>query len=720
MREIQSNFRSNAETIVNYRALLFSCVIVFTAVLALMPHGANAQYRDDAGPWIGAGGGYAIYLQSIASPGVVPITGTNCAPFTNGNGGGAVGALSLDWRFPSAYSILVRAAFSPSSVTMNGQLAATTKDATGNIVPLELQEVMTVKSTNISLEILPEIHSEQLKAMLGATVLLNSAMTWGVQSTIATPTNVTFNNGFRTNQLLPQSSVPNSRTLLIGVTGGVGLELPLSAKLTLSPEATGTYFLNSMKGDISWKQTAFTFLASIRYHLGCNIPGKRHHAINMDTLRVNHINPLGIAFMQGTAHSILELTTGECQPDTLETFRRTDTLYKTCPPLAANVQMFGIDEDGRQSLSNLRKIHVEMEYVLDKIPLLPYIFFDSGSASIPTRYRQVASGTDLSHSTSVELNHQLLAIVAARLLKSSSGKIVIRGFVDSTELGANGRLGAARARAVTAYFVDQLDVSPKKIQIDSSSDRLPLVATISELSAGRAEDRRVEILSNSPEILSPEDQDSILEPGVIDPSAVIIRTEGSSTAGITRSISTVQLQGKVLFDSAQAVLPAPHTFQITPALATNAQNRDQLKSTLTLRDECNFSQSAVANAVIEKDTSKYSVRRFTLVNFRIGSAELSPQDTAKLHSFFMGLTPEDQISVKGYTDYLGNSAENMELSKQRADAIVSYWGRSWRKGNIISKYGVGDREFVFGISSYDLPEERFLSRTVVIEVKHRQ
>lgn len=685
-----------------------------------MPGNAHAQRQDDAGPWVGAGGGYALYLQSIASPGVVPIAGTNCAPFSNGNGGGAVGALSLDWRFPSAYGVLVRAAFSPSTVTMNGQLAATTKDATGNIVPLELQEVMTVKSTNISLDVLPEIHSEQLKAMFGATLLLNSAMTWGVQSAIATPANVTFPNGLRSNQLLSQSAVPNSKALLFGVTAGVGLELPLSAKLMLAPEATGTYFLNSMKSDISWKQTAFTFLASIRYHFGCNIPGKRHHAISIDTLRVDHINPLGIAFMQGAAHTITELTSGECQPDTLETFRRTDTLYKSCPPLAASVQMFGIDEDGRQSLSNLRKIHVEMEYVLDKIPLLPYIFFDSGSSHISARYRESVNTNDLSNSTSVELNHQLLAIIAARLRKSSSSKIILRGYVDSTELQSGGRLGAARSRAIVRYLADQLDVPESRVQIDSSNDRLPLAATISALSAGHAEDRRVELLSVSPEIMSPEDRDSILEPGVIDPSAVIVRTEGSSTAGITRAISTVQLQGKVLFDSSQSGLPAPHTFQITPALATNAQNRDQLKSTLTLRDECNFSQSVVANAVIEKDTSKYSVRRFTLVNFHIGSAELSPQDTAKLHVFFTGLTPEDQISIKGYTDYLGNSAENMQLSKERADAIANYWSRSWRKGNIVSKNGVGDREFVFGISSYDLPEERFLSRTVVIEVKHKQ
>jgi outer membrane protein OmpA-like peptidoglycan-associated protein len=686
----------------------------------LMPQLSIAQLSNDAGLWIGAGGGYAIYLSSIAAPGVIPVTGTDCAPFTSGTGGGAIGAISADWRFDPHYSILFRAAFSPSNVTMDGQLAATTKDATGNIVPLQLHEQLTVKSNNFILDILPTIRMGQVRGMLGATVLLNTGMNWGVVSTISTPANVTFINGSRTNQILPQSSVPNSNTLLFGLTAGAGLDLPLSSRLSLSPEVAATYFLNSVKSDISWKQTSISFIASLRYHLGCNIPAKRRHATKIDTLRIDQPNPNGPEFLRGSPYTITELTTGECQPDTLETLRRTDTLFKSCLPLTANVQMYAIDEEGRQSLSNLNQIHIEMEYVLDKIPLLPYIFFDSGSSRIPPRYLENNSGEpDRERSTSVDLNHQLFGILGARLQASRSAKIVIRGYVDSAELRSMQRLGTARAKAVGTYLAEHWNIPTNRIQIDSLTDRLPPSPTISALSAGRAENRRVEILSSNGDILSPEDRDSILEPGVIDPSAVVVKTDGSSTEGLTRTISAVQLQGKVLFDSLQTTLPAPHVVQITPALAIAAENGDPLSASLSIRDSCNFTKSAIATAIVNKDTSKYSVHRFTLVNFRIGSAELSAQDTAKLHAFFSGLQAADLISIKGYTDYLGSSSENMQLSQQRADAIANYIQHSWHTGTIVSKYGVADREYVFGISSYDLPEERFLSRTVVIEVKHK-
>ena len=62
------------------------------------------------------------------------------------------------------------------------------------------------------------------------------------------------------------------------------------------------------------------------------------------------------------------------------------------------------------------------------------------------------------------------------------------------------------------------------------------------------------------------------------------------------------------------------------------------------------------------------------VNFKTGSAELSPESVAKLEEVFLTLkdNPEIEVEISGYTDNRGKRSVNTKLSKARAEAVKTY------------------------------------------------
>lgn len=84
-------------------------------------------------------------------------------------------------------------------------------------------------------------------------------------------------------------------------------------------------------------------------------------------------------------------------------------------------------------------------------------------------------------------------------------------------------------------------------------------------------------------------------------------------------------------------------------------------------------EAIVANERISA-LDDYDVQETAIVNFRVNSAELSPDARQQLdtlaakalnHRGFM-------IEVMGHTDSTGSDAKNLRLSQQRADAVVQY------------------------------------------------
>lgn len=92
----------------------------------------------------------------------------------------------------------------------------------------------------------------------------------------------------------------------------------------------------------------------------------------------------------------------------------------------------------------------------------------------------------------------------------------------------------------------------------------------------------------------------------------------------------------------------------------------------------------------------YAVQDTATVNFRTGSAVLSPESKAKLDEVATGVSSMKGyvMEVTGYADATGNTNRNRALSQRRAEAVISYLvenhGIPLRR--ILPSYGFGEAE----------------------------
>jgi outer membrane protein OmpA-like peptidoglycan-associated protein len=103
--------------------------------------------------------------------------------------------------------------------------------------------------------------------------------------------------------------------------------------------------------------------------------------------------------------------------------------------------------------------------------------------------------------------------------------------------------------------------------------------------------------------------------------------------------------------------------------------------------------------------------------FSVRSADISDRDRDLVAAFAERLSPGDRVSAFGYTDELGSADLNQQLAIKRARNAAGTLAKL-RPDVIITKVeGVANARFPVGVTSYGLPEQRFMSRTVQLEVE---
>ena len=174
-------------------------------------------------------------------------------------------------------------------------------------------------------------------------------------------------------------------------------------------------------------------------------------------------------------------------------------------PISATITAHGVMPDGSpvndlvspQQATNNRS----------SIPLLPYVFFDEGSAVIPSRYNQNgATGfsvqTALEGKDALQANHEVMDVIGARMKNNPSMTITLTGTNSNTRDEKNNiELSKARATAVASYIENTWGIDPGRITIDQRN--LPEIPTNPVTKAGMAENRRVEITSNDQGLTAP-------------------------------------------------------------------------------------------------------------------------------------------------------------------------------------------------------------------------
>lgn len=354
------------------------------------------------------------------------------------------------------------------------------------------------------------------------------------------------------------------------------------------------------------------------------------------------------------------------------------------------------------------------EVVKHFVPLLNYIFFEYGNYVVPRRYFQLdsASRGDFSESKLLNLSlldvyHHILNIIGSRLTQYPDAKITIVGCNSNIgEEEGNRELSKKRAEAVSKYLVEVWGINPKRIVVQERN--LPSKPSSEATSEGVEENQRVEIYSETPEILAPvSNLDTLLfaSPKILrfyisrDSSFKILQTKlvlrqnllPNSAIIKDQAFDSIDLAVNNLF-SKPSVMFGPIDYQFIFTM---------LKGNDTVEESISGSIPAV-----ELITGKNNLQKLSLLLFDFNSSNLDALQMQSLRKFAPIIQGSKVIEVAGYTDAIGNEEYNLNLSAQRARKVAEYL--KIQGANVVG-YGEA-KPFIDGKT----PEGRFYLRTVQI------
>ena len=378
--------------------------------------------------------------------------------------------------------------------------------------------------------------------------------------------------------------------------------------------------------------------------------------------------------------------------------------------------------------------------VRETFPLRNYVFFEVGSIELSNRY--VALTKDQATSFKEEqlqevqplsmtgrslrqmtVYYNILNVVGDRMKRNPAAAILLSG---ASEKGPQN--GKARAEAVKRYLVDIFGIEGSRITTEGrDKPRIPseVPGATKELTLVRAEDPRVDIESNSPEMMIQVGGTSqyMLKPVQIvtvveDPldSQVLFTVAGAKEALASWSLEITDDQGKVQ-------RYGPFT-----------RNQEGISGNVILGDRSQGDYKVVMLGATKlgkstrKDGSFQLIRREASVKEAVRFSILFEFDKSKtiasyekfLTEIVTPLIPDNgKVIIHGHTDIVGEEDYNDNLSRERVEdargiierAILS----SGKHGITFETFGFGEN-LQYAPFENQFPEERFYNRTVIIDI----
>ncbi len=375
-------------------------------------------------------------------------------------------------------------------------------------------------------------------------------------------------------------------------------------------------------------------------------------------------------------------------------------------------------------------------------PLRNEVFFDKGSTEIPNRYvllsKSAASSfkeTQLQQDQPENLSrgrasrqlvvyYNILNITGDRMYSNPQSTVTLIGSSDR-----NPAEGKIMAENVKNYLVDVYAIDPSRIKTEGRSK--PIIPSeepgaTKDIVLLREEDRNVEIVSTSPElILEVGGGNTCLKPVQIvgiqeDPldSRVTFNVNGASESLTSWSLELTDELGKTQYygpyTGDQAMVGAKSILGDNAQGNYNVVMQGKTKSGNTVRKESTFSLVKTTNVDFKQEGLRYSI----LFDFD------KSKSISTYHDFLVNvvapLIPANAtVIIHGHTDIIGDEKYNMNLSQERAagaqqilENALSNAGKTGVKFEI-KAFGEDESNAPF---ENKLPEERFYNRTVIIDI----
>ena len=379
--------------------------------------------------------------------------------------------------------------------------------------------------------------------------------------------------------------------------------------------------------------------------------------------------------------------------------------------------------------------------VKETFPLINSLFFNQESTDIPSRYillneNQAASFKEaqLQEGQPDNLNsgrsarqlavyHNILNIMGDRMRSNPQSTISLIGASDKNP--AEGKIMAGN---IKNYLVTVFGIDGSRISIDGRDK--PAISSEQpgadkELALLREEDRRVDIVSTSPELLMQVGGSSsaFLKPVEINTteanpldSYVLFNTDGAAESLKSWSVDVTDEQGNVKhygpYTQDQASVSGKEILGSSQQGNYKIMMIGQTKNGGTIKKESSVSLMKMGDP--KQEGLRYSI----LFNFDQSKSIAAYQNF--LTDIIAPLVPENgTVIIHGHTDIIGDEGYNHTLSQERATAaqqtIEQALAKAGTKGVKFQSYGFGEDA---GTATFEntIPEERFYNRTVIIDI----
>jgi outer membrane protein OmpA-like peptidoglycan-associated protein len=668
-----------------------------------------------------------------------------CVPFTGGFGTTFGGALGYEHRIMPSWSIIGTAGihlWNASMTATDGSLRV--RLGTGEVVPLTRELTLSAGGTRIDASIGVQYQADQWRFALAPLMMMNMGdPTWKQESRILEPPGIRYPDGTASQVVVPTTAIASAVGFRVGARTTAGYDLPVSKSLTLTPSLMLSYAPMSIVSSASWSDLAVQAGVQLRFDAS-RYPDtiiRRQRIERIDTVlakRFAESGRRGQQYVLGVDTVSYDTLYRELVRYDLTLLRRVDTLLTLDRPTKLNVklgkravslinkrQLEGADTAliNEQNRAIARELAVEltMRETNMTFATMPFVFFDSAEARIPNRYRSISETAEYIPGRYAKGQHDIaldvMNVMGYRLARQTD-TVVIRGYADRVSEAADCDLARRRAESVQQYIASTWKVDPARLKIEVAQGSCSPESESNPINAGgREENRRVEFFAANREYFMPIifiDLQTLITTNLDSMSLELDDTEDPVVRWQTEFIQGDNLLfrrvGNGSIDTSSLAFPGEARDKLNPDVLDPifinfaAYTRD---------DDTIIAQLEIP---VEKITDRIKLKSLSLAMFSVRSSDISDRDRDLVAAFAERLSPGDKVSAFGYTDELGSSDLNQQLAIKRARNAAATLAKL-RPDVIITKVeGVANARFPVGVTSYALPEQRFMSRTVQLEV----
>lgn len=659
---------------------------VFIALI-MVPVMCNAQY-------IGLGVSGALVGHTATLQGV-PEQTVCCAEFNQGLGVG-FGA-HLSYRLPVLPWLQVRSAltYSAENVRFHETEEAVVDGGGVSAIGTFTHEIH-IASPWVAVDLLLEpltLWNDDIHLGVGVRRGWFTNVAYEQGTRILQPNNVRFENGRRTRNE-SSGTVAAAQSMFWSAIMRGGWQIHVDKNIGIVPWVEGEYGLTSLTPEPRWNRFAARFGVDVLFSLR-----SEHMPVTIQPLESPLYPPepeSGIVLAESVAPSV-NILIPEPEPPSLE--------------------IIGSTADGKEFVpAELRFTTVHYRIMA---PMLPYLFFDESNTTPSRRYVFTESGTEdfnvdhLGRSSSItDVHYQSLNIIGKRMQQHPDATLTIIGHSAGGGVeGSDSHLGLQRATWIKYYLMREWNIHENRLSVEGRG--VPQLPSSIKTDEGLAENRRVEFVTSTHEILEPFIvEDTLLRaqvpmlylrPRNVQPEAiqswnivarqndrVVTRFGGEGGIDSKGIVWSILLDRHLEIDSG---VPLSITLQVQLYNGTVLHASHELPA-------------SVERTVTNK------VEQYNLVVFGYNSSELTESHNRIVKTIKRMIGNDSQVHIVGYADKTGNHDYNKKLSEKRAENVASALGIPLSQSR-----GVGSSELLF---SNDTPEGRFFCRTVRIFVTSKE